>query len=227
MKGKSLFAIALFTIVAGVALIFMRGSITSYGIVITGGVLFILAGLFNMAVFLGAGEKEKKERGIFSASFNWISSAAAAILGLSMIIFQGTFAALIPFMFGVLIAFGALYQFYLLGYGCRPATLPGWLFIMPTLLAAAAIYLFVQRNEVVEDRLVMLITGICLLVFGVTTLIESVLIGRYNHARLHPSPKPLDAASKPLDESAGSSVKEPDAPKSSDSSVTGSSLPES
>lgn len=198
MKGRNLLFTAFLVLAAGIALIIFHSTVSATGIVITGGALFILAGVFNLAVFPGRASSSDKSRGMFASAFSWTASAAAVILGLCMLIFQSTFAELIPFMFGVLIAFGALFQFYLLGYGSRPARLPGWLFIIPTLLAGVAIYLFVQRDQAVADRLVLLITGICLMVFGVITIVEASLIGSYNRRQLRPSatpasPRPADA----------------------------------
>lgn len=180
MKGRNLFLIALLVLIAGIVLVCLKHIVNANGVVITGGILFILAGLFNLAVFMNSKGEGKAEKGPFSAAFSWISSAAAVILGLCMLIFQGTFATLVAFMFGVLIAFGALFQFYLLGFGSRPARLPGWFYIVPTALAAVAIYLFIQRDEAVPDDVVILLTGISLIVFGGATLAESVIIGQYN-----------------------------------------------
>lgn len=192
MKGRNLLFTAFLVLAAGIALIILHTTVSAVGIVITGGALFILAGVFNLAVFPGRSSADGG-RGMFASAFSWTASAAAVILGLCMLIFQSTFAGLIPFMFGVLIAFGALFQFYLLGYGSRPARLPGWLFIVPTLLAGVAIYLFVQGGQAVADRIVLLITGICLVVFGVVTIVEASMIGNYNRRRLKAASAPAPA----------------------------------
>ena len=188
MKGKNLFVIGLLVLLAGIVLILLHSSISATGIVVTCGVLFIFAGVLNMAIYL-YGKDSSRRRGMFSAAFSWVSSAAAVILGLAMLIFEPTFAALVAFMFGVLIAFCALYQFFLLGYGVRPVPMPGWLYIIPTALAGAAIYLFVARDEA------MLVTGCSLAVFGLFMAIEGSIVGQYNRrARKSPAtPAPLDS----------------------------------
>ncbi|MCM1036263.1 MAG: DUF308 domain-containing protein [Bacteroides sp.] len=215
MKGRNLFLIGLLVLVAGVVLIILHKAVTTTGIVITGGVLFILAGLLNMAVFLGAKPETKAQRGMFSAVFSWVSSAAAVILGLAMLIFEPTFAALVAFMFGVLIAFGALYQFFLLAYGCRPARLPGWLYVIPTALAAGAVYLFIARDETLTGDMVLLITGVALAVFGLATAVEGSMIGGYNRARIKEArnPRPLDStADTPKAEAPAAAPAEPAKP---------------
>ena len=194
MKGKNLFVIGLLVLLAGIVLILLHSSISATGIVVTCGVLFIFAGVLNMAIYL-YGKDSSRRRGMFSAAFSWVSSAAAVILGLAMLIFEPTFAALVAFMFGVLIAFCALYQFFLLGYGVRPVPMPGWLYIIPTALAGAAIYLFVARDEALTGDQVMLVTGCSLAVFGLFMAIEGSIVGQYNrHARKAPAtPAPLDS----------------------------------
>ncbi|MDE6333427.1 MAG: DUF308 domain-containing protein, partial [Muribaculaceae bacterium] len=178
MKGKNLIFIGLPVLAAGIILIFTYQNIRSTGVVITGGILFILAGILNV---LAAGhERRRAERtgtrghGVISATVNWLTCAGAVILGVCMLIFKDTFVALIPFIFGVLIAFSAFYQLYVLAYGSRPAMLPGWLYIVPLLLAGAAVYLFLQKPEV-DDSVIMLTTGIALTFFGLATSAEGIM----------------------------------------------------
>ncbi len=178
MKGKNLFFMGLIVLIAGIILIITYQSIKSVGVVITGGILFIVAGVFNIAVYLGR-RSEGRRAGVLSDVITWVNCAAGVILGLCMLIFQSTFIGLVPFLFGVLIAFGALYQFFLLGYGCRPARIPWWLFLVPTALAGAAIYLFVQRPDE-SDPVIMLTTGISLGVLGLAMVVESFIVGHYN-----------------------------------------------
>lgn len=187
MKGKNLIIMGLLALAAGVILIFTYRGIRSTGVVITGGVLFILSGIFNV---LAAGyERRRAERaggrgrGMLSATFNWLACAGAVILGVCMLIFQGTFVALIPFIFGILIAFTAFYQLYLLAYGTRPAMLPGWLYIVPVALAGAAVYLFLQKPEL-DDSIIMLTTGISLGVFGLATFAEGAMLGNIRRRNL-------------------------------------------
>ena len=76
-----------------------------------------------MTVFLGSRDKEGRARmGAFGTAFGWIASAAAVVLGLAMLIFSKAFAAMIGFMFAVLLLFAALFQLFLLLFGSRPTT---------------------------------------------------------------------------------------------------------
>jgi len=196
MKGRNLFLIGVPALAAGVALIFARNAVTTVGIAITCGVLFIIVGLLNIAAaFWGQNREPKAQRGVLSTAVSWVCSAAALILGPMMLIFQPEFAAMVPFMFGVLIVFGAIYQLFLMVYGCRPVQLPGWLYVAPVALTAAAIYLFVAGGENMTDDMALLITGISLAVFGLATAVEGYFVGGFNRARAKEAvnPRPLDA----------------------------------
>jgi hypothetical protein len=184
MKGKSLFLTALATGVAGIILLLTFESIKSTGVVICGGALFILAGLINMILYTSNNQKAVTEEGevetrrsAVATTFSWITSAAAVVLGLSMLIFQETFITLVPFIFGILIAIGALHQVFVLAYGCRPAKLSPWFYLMAAALVAVAVYVFNLQPEE-NDREIMLSGGIALVAFALVTLVESIIISR-------------------------------------------------
>ena len=183
MKGRSLIFTALLVLAAGIVLIITHASIRSTGVVTTGGILFILAGVLNMLVFEGERKRGREGRGVFAATFSWLTSAAAVILGVCMLIFQDTFIPLVPVMFGILVAFSALYQFYILAIGARPVLLPGWLYIIPIALVGGAVYIFLQRPDI-HDPKIMLATGISLVVFGAGSLIEGILLGNEHRKTL-------------------------------------------
>lgn len=191
MKGKNLIITALLVLAAGIILIITRASIRSEGVVTTGGILFIVAGLLDLLIFESDRRKDGKRP--LAAAFNWITSAGAVILGLCMLIFRPTFVELIPFMFGILVAFTALYQVYLLAYGARPVMLPGWLYIVPLLLAGGAVYLFTLK-PMTDDHIIMLTSGIALTLFGAASLIEGAMLGHYHR---HPQTVPAKTAAEP------------------------------
>lgn len=178
MKGKSLMLTALLAILVGVLLIIFRNDIHSTGVVVTGGVLFIVAGLLNLLIFEHKGKKGQGNSAVAS-TFSWLTCAASVILGLCMLIFQGTFAGLVPVMFGILILFAAVYQYFILAIGARPVTLPGWLYILPTAMAGGAIYVF-MRPEVDGDMPLVLTSGICFVIFGIASVIEGAMLGHYH-----------------------------------------------
>lgn len=180
MKGRNLILLSILIMAAGIVLLLINSSINSTRIVITGGILFICAGIFNILASGGSRDKNKsggrRGRGPVSAIMSWFSSAAALILGICMVVFQGTFAELVPVMFGILIAFAAFYQLYVLTIGVRPYTLPAWLYVAPAALAGAAVYLFFMETKV-DDKSIVLTTAIALILFGVFGIIEGSMLG--------------------------------------------------
>jgi len=76
MKGRNLILTALITLIAGALMLVYRNALASHGIVIGCGILFILAGVANMTVFLG--ERDKDGRARMSAAgtaLGWVASA--------------------------------------------------------------------------------------------------------------------------------------------------------
>lgn len=190
MKGRNLIFTSLLVLAAGIILIITNKAIRSTGVVTTGGILFILAGLLNVMVFEDERKKGRSGRGVFASTFSWLTSAAAVILGVCMLIFKSTFIPLVPVMFGILVAFSALYQFYILAIASRPVMLPGWLYIAPIALVGGAAYIFMQDADL-NDPKIMLATGISLTVFAAAGLIEGIMLGHYHR---HPQMVPADEA---------------------------------
>lgn len=199
MKGKNLIITSVLVLAIGVILLLLHESIHPRGIVVVGSILFMAAGIFNVMTFDGAKRKNKDGHGAFSTAFNWFTSAAAIILGLCMLIFQDTFIGLIGVMLGILIAFMAFYQLYVLAIAIRPVVLPSWLYIAPLLLAALAIFLFLQDPRETNIRTA-LITGIALCVYGVIGIIEGSMLGNENRKRIAMDNKGADAQTPSLDE---------------------------
>lgn len=180
MKGHKLIFTALLALAAGVALIVTHRTVSSGGVVVAGGVMFVLAGFINVIAFLSSrDENGKSHLGSFGLAFGWLTSGAAVVLGLSMLIFQSTFVGLVPFIFGVLVVFGALFQFFVLSVGIRPVTLPAWLYVFPLVLVGLSVYVFMQQSQT-DDRMIMLATGIAFTVFGVAMFIEGAMVGAAN-----------------------------------------------
>jgi len=179
MKGKNLILTGLLTILLGLLLIIFRKELADGGVVFAGGVLFVIAGLLNMTVFLGM-RNRNSGTGTFGAVFGWIASAAAVILGLAMLIFSQTFVALVSFMFAVLILFAALLQLGLLLFGSRPHNLSNWYFLVPTLLVCAAVYVFMREPDASGEYVVTCVTGASFILFGIASVVEGCVIGNAN-----------------------------------------------
>lgn len=181
MKGRNIFITGLIVALVGVLMIIFHSSLASGGIIVAAGILFVGAGVLNMLVFMGSRDKNGRARmGAVGTAIGWIASAAAVVLGLSMLIFSKAFVALVGFMFAVLLLFAALFQFFLLLFGSRPARLSNWFFIVPALLVAAAVFIFMRKPDTAGESLIMAVTGGAFIVFGGFTMLEGSLVGNVN-----------------------------------------------
>lgn len=183
MKGKDIMMTSLIVLLVGVVLIITCDAIKSAGVVIVGGILFILAGVINVFLFEGERKRASNPPTGMTVAFSRASSGAAVILGLSMLFFTVTFTVIVPFLFGLVVLAAALYQFYILAYRSREASLTPWLYVAPVLMVGAAIYVFLQPADQAEgDKMIMLISGIALALYGVVGIVEAAVIGRYNRS---------------------------------------------
>ncbi len=180
MKGRNLILMATATLAVGILMIIFRNALASYSVVIGCGILFILAGVANVTVFLGSRDKNGHARiGAVGTAIGWLASAAAVVLGVVMVLFRTVFETMVGYMFAVLLLFGALFQFCLLLFGSKPVKLSSWFFLVPMALCGAAVYIFMQQPGR-SDYAIMLTTGISLAFFGLMTLVEAASISAGN-----------------------------------------------
>lgn len=169
MKSKIQFYTASIVAVIGILLLIFSARIASADVIITGGILFIVAAVLDIVVSLGEKDKEgKRKAGSFLITFNWIVSIAAIILGVCMIFIKDAFVPFVPYVFGLISLFGSLMLFYVLAIGVRPVMLSGWLYLAPAAMLVLSIFI-VLRDTATDDKLIMLLTGISALIFAVCT----------------------------------------------------------
>lgn len=202
MKGKNLILTALITLVAGVLMLIYRDSLASGSIIRWVGIMCIVAGVVNVTVFLCSRDKNGEARmGAFGTTFGWIVSGAAVVLGLAMAIFSSAFVVLFGFMLGFVLLFCALFQLVLLVYGSRPARLNGAFYIVPVLLIIGAIYVFSLKSGV-DERSIMMTTGIGLSLFGLATIVELIAMESGRKAIARKQTADSAEPQKPAEESA-------------------------
>lgn len=196
MKGKNLLLTALISLAVGIFMIIFRNTLASYSVVIGCGILFILAGVVNVSIFLGSRDKDGHARvGAIGTAIGWIASAAAVVLGVVMVLFRTVFEAMVGYMFGILLIFAALFQFCLLLFGSRPIRLSNWWFLAPMLLCGAAVFIFMQQPGR-SDYAIMLTSGISLAFFGLVTLIQSGAISNGHRLLRKQSENAVNASSE-------------------------------
>ena len=171
LKVKTSVITGIITLAAGIVLILCNKSITSGGIIVSGGLLFVMAGVFNaLLTFYVKDDAGHRKSRAASFVFNLIASAAAIALGVCMLVLMDDFAPGIPLMFGILVLFGSLMQFYALAIGSRGLHLPGWFYAFPGVVATCAVAIYLMKSPA-QDHLVMILTGVSLIVFGLGAMV--------------------------------------------------------
>lgn len=175
MKSRNFYVLGLPALLVGVILIITYRNISSSGVIITGGILFILVGLLNLIFFRSHGTRESSHSVIATVASR-VSSAGAIILGLALLLFNETFASLVPFIFAILIALLAIDQFYILAISETRKVLSPWFLIAPLALLGTALYIFLGDAQSRPDETVMLCTGIAAAFFGLISVVEALIV---------------------------------------------------
>lgn len=190
MRGRTMVLVGIVAAIVAIVMYIFRAEATIGRIVVVGGVLFVGAGAFNLLFFNnGSG---------FNRALTSLTNAAAIVLGVCMLVFRGTFEPMIPFIFGLIVALCALWQFYALAIGIRPFTLPAWYYFFPLAVAAMSVYIFVRRDSI-DSMTIFVVTAVAIGIFGAGTIIEGLHTGVL-HRRAEPE---TEDESADLDEPIG------------------------
>lgn len=175
-KTKSLLT-GILILTVGVLLIICNKLITSNYFVVLAGILFVLTGVINLVVYVN----KKDDNGVrenkgMSLALGWMVSVSAIILGICMLSFSSTFNAMIPFIFGLLIFFGAVMLSIMMLVNARKyIKVPLWLWIFPLAMIILGI-VTITRKAVVDDSLIMIMTGVSMILFGFTGIVLGAMI---------------------------------------------------
>lgn len=173
MKGKTLSAIGLVMLAVGVALMIFYTVVNSSNIVTGAGIAFAAVGVINLILIASS-----HKAGSVARVFTQLANGGAIILGICMIAFKTVFMPLIPFIFGVVAAVCAVWQFFMLAMGTQPYRMPGWLYVFPLVITGLAVWIFIARTDVATDEsLLTLLTGCALALTGLGSIIEGSILG--------------------------------------------------
>lgn len=165
----------------GIVLIVFNKLISGEGIVVLAGILFLLTGIVNILVSVTKRDADGKHqvKGT-SRVLGWMVSISSIILGICMLVFSATFTAMIPFIFGILIFFGAITLAIMMLFGVKKyIRTPGWLWVMPLIMVVLGI-ITMTKEGTVDDRLIMILTGISLTCFGACEILLGAMVSGSN-----------------------------------------------
>lgn len=182
-------------IILGIGILFIaacRRPDFLHALVFFTGIAFIIPGVINIfSLLLSEGkkgkydERERRERptqSVWTRFASWTVSIAAVVLGAMMCFTPETFRTPLIYIFAIFILIGGVYHLYMMARGLRPVTFDMWTYIFPAALIAIACVLFflpaLRHSD--SQTTVVLLTGISMIIFAVTSFFESVGIRAYN-----------------------------------------------
>ncbi len=174
MSNRSNLLISILVLLLGAVFCWLCESPTlSEKILFLGGLAFLLPAILSLAgIFF-----TKKGQAINAVQkvIQLICGVAGVVLGLCVLLMPYFFRSLLGFMFGALLIVGGAWQLYLLTRKGRRSDYAAWTTAAPVLCLVAGVLMISMpwfRNEL-NERYMVLTTGIGFLLFGITGLIIS------------------------------------------------------
>lgn len=175
MKSKNLTYTGIVTLILGIVLLFMQATAINVVVMVVGGA-FVLSALIDLIVVLhskatlevNGARKSAESISIIST----LTAVATGALGIWMLLKPGSFSALLVYVFAAIILLAGLYHISMLGFGFKNVRFPFAFYILPILLVAAGIVIFVMGPVKMMNAIV-LVTGIALIVYSVCNFIEA------------------------------------------------------
>lgn len=181
MKSKNLTYTGIVTLILGVGLLFMQHTAIDIVVMVVGGA-FLLSAIIDLILVFRAKSKIKTSGG-HAESISIVSTltaVATGALGLWLLLKPSTFTSLLVYVFAAIILLSGLYHIFMLGFGFRDARFPFAFYILPILLVIAGVAIFIIGATAMVNAIV-LVTGICLIVYSVCNFIEAA--GESSYAR--------------------------------------------
>lgn len=183
MKSRNLTYTGIVTLILGIALLFMQATAINVVVMVVGGAFLLSAVIDLIVVFRSKStlEVEVAKKSATSLSIiSTLTAVATGALGLWMLLSPGSFSALLVYVFAAIILLAGLYHISMLGFGFRNARFPFAFYILPILLVATGIVIFVLGPVKMMNAIV-LVTGIALIVYSVCNFIEAA--GESNYTK--------------------------------------------
>ncbi len=172
---------ALCSIVIGILLLkYPDNSVTWLTMAI--GILFLLSGIIAMISYWNA-KRHAGEYTITDAQGRIVSGTqpsfplvglGSVLLGLTLVLSPDMFVRWLMYILGAMLILGSINQLIVLVAARRYGSIGAFFWIAPILLFIAGIFIFVKPMESAE--LPMIILGWCMLVYGVTEAINSLMV---------------------------------------------------
>jgi len=152
------------------------------------GVMFFLSGAMSVAAWIGA-RSRKTDVEVYDAQGNLVAPRRAffpvvgigsLLLGLILMLMPGLFVKSLMYVLGAIIIIGAVSQFMTLANLSRTVRVPFLMWVCPSLVLIAGLVVLLKPMETAS--LPLLITGWCLMVYGVMECVNAIAVYRRDKA---------------------------------------------
>ncbi|MDE6224915.1 MAG: DUF308 domain-containing protein [Muribaculaceae bacterium] len=131
------------------------------------GSAFFIAGVINVFIMIHQGSKHKGSP--FTRLSGWVSGIGGGLIGLAMFFNPPFFAAVLVYLFGLILVLGGIFQICLMVWGYKNARLSGGLYIIPVVLIVGGIVMMCSNSLLINVSLMITITGIGMIAFGLNS----------------------------------------------------------
>lgn len=166
METKSVITSSLIILAVGILLLFLQSTALSIVILVMGLLLIAAAGIGFYFDYSGA-----KQAGQSVSVFSMISLIVSLAAGLWMVFAPASAASLLVYVIAIGLILGGVLHIANMMTGFGPIRLPGYFYIVPLLLVICGIVVLIIGADRTKDCIV-LICGISLIVYAVSTLLE-------------------------------------------------------
>lgn len=224
MTNKGNFLISILILLLGAVFIWCydRATLPQYVVTLCGLAFVIPAVISLLSVFVF---NRKGSSSAIQKVIQMVCGVGGLGMGLIIILFPEAFKPLLVYPFAMLIAIGGLFQVFQLSHKYRPVDYPGWLLVGPILLIICGVVMICLPlfKEGQNSSVLVLVTGICAVVYGVTGLLISIL-GRTLPALVRPERK-AEAADKGVVEESKPAAVEEEKPAAEEAHTSAASEP--
>ncbi len=179
MSNKSNLLISILVLLLGAVFCWLCESPTLSGkILFLGGLAFLVPAVLSLLGLFFA--KKDHQINALQRVIQLVCGVAGVILGLCVILMPDFFRSLLGFMFGALLIAGGAWQIFLLTRKGRRADYAAWTVVAPVVCLIGGVLMITMpwfRNEL-NERYLVLCTGIGFVLFGITGLIISCWRGK-------------------------------------------------
>lgn len=209
-RGNAL--ISFLVLALGVAFVALyQRSTMQHAILVLGGLAFVIPAVIALlAVFT---RREVQHVSGLMRVVQIVCGVGGLGLGICILVIPDTFRPLLVYLFAALLVLGGIYQVSTLARRDRQAQYPGWLLIAPGIDVIGGVLMFAlpALHGAAHEPIVMLLTGIGFILFGLTGLLTS----GYNFSARRARSRQAAAAAPQVAEatpSAAAPVSEPSQP---------------